>query len=310
MNLECQQVETRGGLPLRGITGGIRFIGQFDGEKAYTTGELALDSIISNNLQLTNVRAPIWIDGSECLMGEPATRRQGQPSRRLTADAYGGSITANAELRHHGASSYKADIKIGAVSLSRFASERLGGPKDISGSVSGTLAIEGTAYSKQTLRGYGELHVVDAHIYELPPLVGMLKMLSNRPPNTTAFNRCDMKFAIQGEHINFTHLNLLGDAFSLYGQGDVDLKRNLDLQFYTMLAPVDLPIPFWKTLAGQVSQQGLQLNVVGTFDDPKVERKPFPAINDMLDQLQNGLEEGAANMTPSTAILGPSAKPR
>jgi len=32
-----------------------------------------------------------------------------------------------------------------------------------------------------------------------------------------------------------------------------------------------------KTIAGRVSQQGLQLKVVGTFDDPKVERKALPA---------------------------------
>ena len=43
--------------------------------------------------------------------------------------------------------------------------------------------------------------------------------------------------------------------------------------FYTLIGPADLPIPLWKTIAGQVSQQGLQLKVVGTWDDPKIERE-------------------------------------
>ena len=68
-----------------------------------------------------------------------------------------------------------------------------------------------------------------------------------------------------------------------------------------MIGPADLPIPLWKTIAGHVSEQGLQLKVVGKLDDPKIERKPFPAINDMMEQLQTEMYEGAATMTPSTA---------
>ena len=48
-----------------------------------------------------------------------------------------------------------------------------------------------------------------------------------------------------------------------------------------------------------MSQQGWQLKVVGTFDDPQIERKPLPAMNDMLEQLQTGMYEGAATMTPT-----------
>ena len=180
----------------------------------------------------------------------------------------------------------------------------------MNGTVSGELIVSGTGTSAQTLRGAGKLQVVDANIYELPLLVAMLKMLRNRTPDSTAFNRCDMRFSIQGEHIHFEQLNLLGDAVSLYGNGETDFNRKLDLVFYTLIGPADLPIPLWKTIAGHVSQQGLQLKVVGTLDDPKIERKALPAVNDMLDQLQTEIHEGAATMTPSTAARGsrPPAK--
>jgi hypothetical protein len=144
--------------------------------------------------------------------------------------------------------------------------------------------------------------VVDARIYQLPPLVSMLKLLSNRPPDTTAFNRCDMKFAIQGEHIHFDQINLLGDAVSLYGNGETHFNHKLDLTFYTLIGPADLPIPFWKTIAGHVSQQGLQLKVGGTFEHPETSRKALPAVNDMLQHIQSELQEGAAaTMSPNTA---------
>ncbi|HEX3600964.1 MAG TPA: AsmA-like C-terminal region-containing protein [Lacipirellulaceae bacterium] len=301
VNLECQQAAIQGAVPLQGITGGIHLVGRTDGRAAYSAGDLALDSVLCKEVQLTNVRGPFWADATHCLIGEPACQQQNQPLKRLIADVYGGTVSTNVELVHDTSPSYKIDMRIGGANLARFANERLGSAKDMNGTVSGTLAVSGTGTSTQTLRGGGELHVVDANIYELPVLVAMLKLLSNRPPDTTAFNRCDMKFNINGEHVEFEHLNLTGDAMSLYGQGEGDLNRKLDLTFYTLIGPADLPIPILKTMWGHVSQQGFQLKVVGTLDDPKVKKEPFPAVAERLSQLQSEFQQGPANITPSTA---------
>jgi hypothetical protein len=217
----------------------------------------------------------------------------------LLADAYGGTLATNIEFVHDANPNYKVDAHLGGVNLGRFASERLGGPNEMNGMLSGVLAVSGTGTSLQTLRGGGELHVAEGNIYQLPLLVAMLKVLRNRTPDSTAFNRCDMQFSIQGEHVHFQQLNLLGDAVSLYGKGETDMNRKLDLAFYTLIGPSD---PLWKLIAGHVSQQGLQLKVVGTLDEPKIEKKAFPAVNDMIRQIQSGIHDGAATMTPSTAL--------
>ncbi|MCI0331971.1 MAG: AsmA-like C-terminal region-containing protein [Planctomycetes bacterium] len=271
VNLDCHQAVFRGGLPLQSVTGGVRLFGRDDAQLAYSAGELDLDSIVWKDVQLTNVHGPFWVDNSFCLLGEQATQKLGQPARRITADAYGGSLAANIAIRHDNGPSYQLDLALGAADLARFANERLGGPTDMNGTVSGRLALSGSGPSLQLLNGGGELHVVDANIYKLPLLVSMLKVpnLRNRTPDTTAFNRCDMKFTVQGDRMYFEQLNLLGDTVSLYGKGQSGFDRRLDLVFYTLLEPV-MPIPLWKTIAGQVSQQTLQLNVVGTWDDPEV----------------------------------------
>ena len=310
MNLECQQASIQGSVPMRGITGGVRLVGRCDGRTAASAGELAIDSVICKDMQLTNVRGPLWTDSSQLLLGEPACKQQNQPPRRMTADAYGGSITTNIELLRGENPSYKIDCRLGGLNLARFANERLGGPTDMSGTVSGRLLVIGTGQTTQTLQGAGDLHVVEGHIYQLPPLVSMLKLLSNRSPDTTAFNRCDMKFAIQGEHIHFEQINLLGDAVSLYGNGEAHFNHKLDLTFYTLIGPADFPIPLWKTIAGHVSQQGLQLKVGGTFEHPETERKALPAVNDMLDHIQSELQEGAATMSPGSASRGARATTR
>jgi hypothetical protein len=306
VNLDCHQAEIQAGLPVQSVTGGIHLVGRFDPQNAYTFGELQLDSVIWKDTQFTNLHGPIFVDRQSCLVGESASAKLAQPPRRLTADAYGGSLTASAELQHAGNPTYRIDLAIGGVSLARFATERLGGPSELSGTVAGRLQLAGMGRSAQTLNGNGELHVVDANIYELPVLVRLLKVLTNRPPTNTAFNQCDMQFAIRGQHVVFQKLNLLGDALSLYGQGETNFDRELDLEFYTLIGPADLPIPLWRSIAGQVSQQGLQLKVVGSWDDPDVQRRAFPAVNDMIQKIQ----AGAATMAPATAVRDTFGPPR
>jgi hypothetical protein len=307
IQLECSQAALPGALPLQSISGGIRLVGRRDAQSQYTMGELDLASVTWKDMQFTNVRGPLWIDRSFCLLGEAAAEKQGGQPRRITADAYGGSLAANAACQHAANSNYSLDVALGGVSLARFVSERLGGPQDMAGTVSGRLRLSGSGRSVQTLNGSGEVRVVDANIYELPMLVRLLKVLRNRTPSTTAFNQCEMQFAVQGEHVHFQKLNLLGDAVSLYGKGETNFDRELDLVFYTLIGPADLPIPLWKSIAGQLSQQGLQLKVAGRWDDPDVQSEPFPAVNEIIQQIQ----ASAATMAPTTAVrdaLAPTRK--
>ena len=305
VNLDCHQAKVRGNFPVQSLTGGIHLIGRHDGQLTQTSGELALDSLVWKDVQLTNVRGPIWVDSTNCFLGEAAAGKQAQSPRRITADAYGGSVAANIEVQQN-PGNYKLDLALGGASLARFANERLGGPSDMTGTVSGRLVLSGAGPSTQSLRGQGELNVVDANIYELPVLVAMLKVLKVRAPDTTAFNRCDMQFAIHGADIHFEKLNLLGDAVSLYGKGDSNFDRRLDLVFYTLPEPANLPIPFWKTIAGRVSQQALQLKVVGTWDNAEVQPQTLPGFNQVLEQIQ----ASAATMAPSTATRDGVSLPR
>ncbi|HJQ80638.1 MAG TPA: AsmA-like C-terminal region-containing protein [Lacipirellulaceae bacterium] len=310
VRLLCHQAAFQGAFSPHGVTGEIRLLGRNDLPTPYAAGELDLDSLVWKDIQFTNVRGPIWIDSLYCLFGELAAQRQGQPPRRLTGDAYGGSLAANAVLQHGPDPRYELDVALGGVNLARFSSERLGGSGGLSGTVSGKLTLAGTGRSPQTLSGGGELHVVEGNIYELPFLMSLLKVLKNRTPTSTAFDQCDMRFAIQGEHIQFQQLNLLGDALSLYGNGETNFNRDLNLVFYTLIGPADLPIPLLKNLAGQVSQQGMQLKVVGKWDNPEVQRKALPALNDAFQQIQAEIQAGAATLTPSTAARETFAPPR
>lgn len=295
LQLACHQSALRGDLPLDNFTGGVRLMGSSDDASVSSYGELAIESLIWNDIQFTNIHGPFWTDSTVCYLGQQATAKLAQPPRRITADVFGGTIAADTVLQHAGQPRYNTEISIGGVDLGRFARERMGGPGDLKGSVSGVLSLNGTGRSTYALSGRGELHVVDANIYQLPPLVAMLKVLRNRTPDSTAFDRCDMKFDIYGENIHFNQLNLLGDAVSLYGRGQTNFDRRLDLTFYTLVGRVNLPI------LSHVSEQGLQIKVDGTWDNPVPHREAFPMVNQMLDQIRTEAEQGAAAVAPPAA---------
>jgi hypothetical protein len=299
VNLVCQQAALRGALPIENISGEIHLAGKDDQQSSYTTGELAIDSLTWKDLQFTNVRGPMWIDPSICLFGQLASKQQGQPLRRLTADAYGGSLAGDAQIAHDGEPRYGLELAAGGVDLRRFAGERLRSSHDLGGTVAGRLVLSGAGRSTHALNGSGELHIADAKIYELPLLVALLNVLKIRTPDTNAFNQCDLQFTIQGDHVLFQHLNLLGDAISLYGRGQTNFDRELDLVFYSLVGPADLPIPIWKTIAGQFSQQVLQLKVGGTWDDPKTTREVLPSMNQGIQEIQSGIQASAATVSPS-----------
>ncbi|MGD9631978.1 MAG: AsmA-like C-terminal region-containing protein [Pirellulales bacterium] len=308
VRLACHQASLRGDLPLGNLTGGIQLKGLNDGANVSAYGELSIDSLIWNDVQFTNLRGPFWTDSTVCYLGRQATAKLAQPPLPITADVFGGTITADVACQHAGQPNYTADLALGAIDLGRFARERLGGPNDLTGIVSGKLALASAGRSIYTLTGKGDLHVVDANIYQLPPLVAMLKMLRNRTPNTTAFNRCDALFDIRGEHIHFNQLNLLGDAVSLYGRGETNFDRRLDLTFYTLVGAFDMPNPL-KTMFGHLSEQAAQLKVDGTWDNPQIHREYVPMVNQMLGQIQAGAEQGAAAVTPPAAAGLPWVTP-
>ncbi|MEX0585576.1 MAG: hypothetical protein WD176_02960, partial [Pirellulales bacterium] len=160
VNLVCHQAALQGRIPLDNIWGEVRLVGQDTGQASYTTGELAIDSLICKDVQLTNVRGPLWIDRSLCLLGEPATKKQNQPPRRITADAYGGALAGDARIEHDGNPRYQVEAALGGVDLGRFANERLSGSKEQTGTVSGKLSLTGAGQSTHALNGSGELHVV------------------------------------------------------------------------------------------------------------------------------------------------------
>ena len=293
MQIDCHQAHLQPGIELHNVHGTVRLVGASQGINSYTAAELAIDSATFEDVQLTNIRGPLWIDDTRCLVGEWATRRQGQTPRHLTAKVYDGNVVGDAWVTYDGVPQYSATAVLTDASLLRVMRERFHGSQDFEGKLAASVTLNGSGRSLHALEGNGEVRITEANIYELPLLVGLLKVLRNATPDTTAFNQCDMKYRIRGRHVYLDKLDFLGDAVSFYGKGYTNFDHHLNLVFHGVVGRNEIRIPFVKNFVDQVGQQTFQMYVDGTLADPQFHHQALPGINNLIQQIREDLDSPA-----------------
>lgn len=274
------------GTKLEHIHGGVRLAGSASSEGFQAQGEVAVDSMIVQGLQLTQVLGPISLDGSRVLLGAWAAQpRTGRPPRQITAKVFGGTISTDAAVAFGDEGAFEIQASLADGDLATISAELMPQRKNLSGKAQGFIKLAGTRKGRHTWNGGGVVRLRDADIYELPVMVALLKILSVRNPDTTAFTTADLDFRIQGDHIYLDRLDFHGDAITLKGSGEMDWQRQLNLQFYTMVGRDELDVPVLRPLLGEASRQLMAIQVSGTLDRPQMTRQAFPGLNETLQQI-------------------------
>jgi hypothetical protein len=290
VELDCHQTDIQTGIDLQNIHGTVRLMGFSDGTRCESAGELNIDTVTFQDVQFTDVRGPLFIDEASCLVGQWACEKQGLPVRHMTGKVYDGTLNGDIWVAFDALPKYRADATITDLSLARLMTERFHSAQAFNGKVAASASLQGTGRSLHALTGNGEIKVTEANIYELPLLMGMLKVLRNGTPDTTAFNQTDVKFRIQGPHVYLDQLDFLGDAVSLYGQGTMGFNQELQLMFHGVLGRNEARLPFVKNLIDRTGQQFMQMYVDGTVGNPQIHTQPLPGINQLIQQIQTELD--------------------
>jgi hypothetical protein len=282
------------GVELHSVQGGARLTGRCDGTTAVCRGELAVDSVMWDDIQLTDVTGPIWIEDDRVLIGGwVAPAQASQPRRRIVANVCGGRVEGDARVALADRPAYELRADVVQADLGRAAREIVPGEQDLHGQLYATAVLTGEGRGIHQLRGRGTVRLRDADIYELPVMLALLKVLSAQVPDTTAFSQSDVDFRLEGGHVYFDRIDFKGDAISLLGTGEMNLDHEIRLQFHSMVGRGDVQIPLLQELLGEASQQTMTIHVGGTLETPETRFEPFPALNHALQQLQ-GDWQGAA----------------
>lgn len=283
------------GVKLENLSGGAKLAGASDGRQFHCRGELDIDSLSYKDYQLTQVRGPIWIDDRQVLLGSWVDRRRSSgPSPRqprpLTARLFGGTVLGDGWITRGPDQQYGLRATLSQGDLSRFAQEVMAGRQHLRGTILAAVELAGRGRSLNGMAGRGVIQLRQADIYELPLVIALLKILSIREPDQTAFNKSDIGFTVQGNHIYLKPINLYGDAISLLGQGEMDFESRINLTFHAVVGRDELYVPVLRELMGGASQRILQIRAKGTLQNPKTEKVALPFVKEVWEQLQNELQ--------------------
>ncbi len=290
MAADMSQMNLEAGVKLENVYGTVQLAGAFDGQRFYSRGELSLDSLSYKNHQLTQVLGPIWIDNNRVLLGAWAESKQSRAPRRVTAKLFGGTLLGDCQVVFGTTPQFHLRANLTDADLAQFAKENLTGQQQLKGKVSAVVQLQGNAKGPRTFVGDGNLRLYEADIYELPAMVQLLKILSVRSPDKTAFTQGDIDFRIQGEYILLDLINFNGDAISLLGRGQMNLDTQINLTFRAIVGRGDWQLPVLRNMLANTSEQIMQIHVDGTVDHPAIRREAFPGVNQALQQLQADLQ--------------------
>ncbi len=300
MALDMEQGTLDAGVPLEHVCGGIRLRGSSDGEAWRSFGDVAIDTAIWQDLQLTAIRGPLVLDASGARFGAPAAAvsEPGSP-QRLTARVAGGTLQIDAQVAAGPAGTFTVGIALADVDLARLAADLMGRATTSRGRVQAAIEMSGTRAGTHSFSGRGNVRLRDANLYELPVIVSLLKILRVRAPDRTAFGSSQVDFRIEGPRAYLDTIELSGDAISLVGAGEIDLDSKINLTFRPLVGESENQLPAMKQLLGGAGGQFVLVHVGGTLAEPVTSTEAFPTLAAAVQRLQSQRREPAANRAAS-----------
>jgi len=171
---------------------------------------------------------------------------------------------------------YGAQLQFSQIELGELLGAITDGPADLTGRLSGALAIGGLAGDSLSTVGRGVVRLSQGRLFETPffgQLLGVLRLSVGGAEQGTT--RGEARFVLSGDTVHVHSLELTGGGLSLTGYGEVMLDGRLNLKMVAVGAPVKGGIPIVSPLVGWllqfVERELVQLHVTGTIQQPRFE---------------------------------------
>ena len=286
LNIDLEDGGIDCGARFEHVRGGLLSEGEFNGNAAVGTAELNLDSLMCKGVQLTRISGPVQMEDSLLRFGEriPEPRRRGTP-RPVTANAWGGTLSGSGEVQLGEPSLFDLQIGLAEGDLAAISEEATDRKRHVSGRTFANVRLNGSSAGVHTLRGVGRVLLREADLYELPVMVAMLKLLTIKSPDLTAFTSSDVDFRIEADRIYFDRIDFDGDAISLDGRGEMSLDRQIHLTFGTTVGRDDYYAALLRPILKEAGRRLMVIEVVGTLDNPELRREFVPELSERFQQL-------------------------
>ncbi len=195
------------------------------------------------------------------------------------------------------------------ASLDEYARLHGFGGTSLHGVMNGWAELAGNSSDPKDVTGRGQLLIHPAALYELPVFIQIFKTLSLATPDKTAFNYALTSYNIGNRMVNFSGIDLIGDAISLRGRGWARFDGPLQLQFYSRPANA-WQVPLLGNLVDQFTQGWVGVSVTGTIQRPSARIVPMPQFDTAMRQFLGAFNRPGSvpQLTPPAWMLMPPAR--
>jgi hypothetical protein len=208
--------------------------------------------------------------------------------RGIHAKVFGGEVYGETKVGLDANPAYEVNLTGSQIRLEEFARHNLKPGTKLTGAAAARLYLTGRGKDIRTLSGNGSIDVPKGRMYELNPLLDLLKILNLRVPDGTAFEEAHAVFSLGGPRVTIQRMDMLGTPVSLSGKGQMNIYgSDLNLEFYAVWARVMQVLPpIVNEIPQAISKQFLKIKLRGDLG-VKVEtvKEPVPILVDPLKEL-------------------------
>ena len=229
------------GVDVTDAYGRLAVVGRHEGDHiGKIVGNIWFDSAVLAGHPVTNINTAFRI--REQVL-DPLDPTQFAPAAveftNLSANVYHGVVGGEARIVLAEQLRYRLWLTGAGIQLRELASTLSKGDSgEVEGLLQGKIILENRIdpVTGVSIRlGQGQLDIPHGRLYNLPVLLPMLKLLKLHKPDQTAFEEAHALFEMVDDRIIVTQLDLIGNAVSLGGTGELDTKgEHVRFEFFTI----------------------------------------------------------------------------
>jgi hypothetical protein len=271
------QCKLHTGVDLEEVTGRVSLRGTHDGQKLACTGDLLLDQVVLGKQPFRQVS------------GQMVLGNDGLTLQEMRAALHGGRVDGILQVSWADPLTYEVAFRAEQLELEEFARQTLGRRGQARGKVNASMNLKGQGNDLRNLKGKASLKVEQgAKLYDLPLVFELLNHLSSKLPQGTLFQDASAELTIDGERIGVRQLELVSEAITLRGQGDLRLDGSqLNLEMYGLPWGRRIPLlpPIIDKIPPAVSKQLMKIRAKGSLTQVKIIPEPVPIMVEPLKEM-------------------------
>ncbi|MCS6850641.1 MAG: hypothetical protein NZ700_05670 [Gemmataceae bacterium] len=293
--LAVRGASLRLGVPFRDVTGQLHCRGRHNGRRFEgVLGNVLIEQATLFNQPFQQIHTHVQVP-PDC----PDVIRFPD----LKAKFFGGDLGGEVRIELGPTLRYDLNLSLVQMRLEEFGRHNLGDKAEVSGPLTARLYLEGRGPGIDGLEGRGSIEVRHGRIYNLPFPLDLVKLMTLRPPDRTAFEEAYAAFTIRSSRVTIARLDFYGNAISLSGQGEMNLDgTDVNLDFYAVWGRMTQVLPpLVRVVPSALGQSLLKVKMRGNIGDLKITKEPVPVLVEPMERLLRRLSGGEGR--PATTGL-------